>query len=394
MNRLILTTTGLFIAALTIAQRVPVLNQIDLPHNYYFRELYLPQLTSGPSAVTWSPDEQQLIYSMQGSLWIQHINQNEATQLTNGNGSDYQPDWSPDGKQVVFVRYNGTSCELMLLDVRTNTTHALTDNKAVNLEPQWSPDGTKIAFVSTQKSGHFLLYMATISNNQLSGIECLTPDTKSQVKRYYYSPYDHAINPTWSADGKHILFISNHEIAHGTGDIVSINIQTKEVIKIHHEETNWRTKPDVSPDGTRMVYSSYLGRNWHQLWLLPIKGGYPIPLTYGEYDNTFPRWSPSGEKIAFISNRKGNTSLWITNVFDGEQKEIKPSQLKYLTPRKKIIILLKDENGNPVPARVSILTAMGNFTHQRIRGFMPMMRGTQINKILKLTTFIQKALLL
>lgn len=36
--------------------REPVLKQIDVPHNYYYREMYLPQVTSGPASVTWSPD--------------------------------------------------------------------------------------------------------------------------------------------------------------------------------------------------------------------------------------------------------------------------------------------------------------------------------------------------
>jgi TolB protein len=35
------------------AQRQTVLKQIALPHNYYFREMYLPQLTSGPSSVAF-----------------------------------------------------------------------------------------------------------------------------------------------------------------------------------------------------------------------------------------------------------------------------------------------------------------------------------------------------
>ena len=39
-----------------LAQREPVLKQIKLPHNYYYREMYLPQVTSGPSSVAWSPD--------------------------------------------------------------------------------------------------------------------------------------------------------------------------------------------------------------------------------------------------------------------------------------------------------------------------------------------------
>ena len=111
------------------AQRVPVLDQIKLPHNYYYREMYVPQLTSGPSSVTWSPDGKHLIFSMAGSLWKQSIASDEATQLTEGVGYDYQPDWSPDGKRVVFVRYNGTSYELMLLDISSANVKALTDNK-------------------------------------------------------------------------------------------------------------------------------------------------------------------------------------------------------------------------------------------------------------------------
>jgi len=42
-----------------MAQRKPVLPQIDLPHPYYYREMYLPQLTSGPISVAWSPDSKE-----------------------------------------------------------------------------------------------------------------------------------------------------------------------------------------------------------------------------------------------------------------------------------------------------------------------------------------------
>src|SRR6476661_7073012 len=80
-----------------MAQRAPVLRQIKVPHSYYFREMYLPQVTSGPSGPTWSPDGQELIYSMQGTLWRQRIGSLDARQLTSGPGYDYQPDWSPDG---------------------------------------------------------------------------------------------------------------------------------------------------------------------------------------------------------------------------------------------------------------------------------------------------------
>ena len=54
-----------------------------------------------------------------------------------------------------------------------------------------------------------------------------------------------------------------------------------------------------------MLYSSYLGRNTHQLWVLPAEGGSDaFPLSYGEDDAVGARWSPDGRTIGFISNGK------------------------------------------------------------------------------------------
>ncbi len=72
---------------------------------------------------------------------------------------------------------------------------------------------------------------------------------------------------------------------------------------IHDEETNWKAHPDWSLDGKRVVYSSYVGRQWNQLWLTTADGGDPLQLTYGEFDATNPRWSPDGRRVAYISNR-------------------------------------------------------------------------------------------
>src|SRR5215831_7678047 len=88
-----------------LAERKPVLGQIQLPHNYYYREMYLPQLTSGPSALTFSLDGKELVYSMGGSLWRQTIGSKEARELTHSDGYDYQPDWSHDGRHIIFTRY-------------------------------------------------------------------------------------------------------------------------------------------------------------------------------------------------------------------------------------------------------------------------------------------------
>src|SRR5450755_1200432 len=90
-----ISLAGIIAGAPSHAERQPVLRQIDLPHPYYFREMYLPQLTSGPSSLAWSPDSGELIYSMAGSLWRQKLGSGVAQQLT-APSFDYQPDWSPD----------------------------------------------------------------------------------------------------------------------------------------------------------------------------------------------------------------------------------------------------------------------------------------------------------
>ena len=142
--------------------REAVLSQVKVPHGYYWREMYVPQATSGPSAVTWSPDGRDLIYSMQGSLWRQRIGTTEARQLTSGPRYDYQPDWSPDGRFVVFSSYDGNALALRVLDLENGQTQTLLANGAANLEPRWSPDGKRLAFVSTAYNGRWHVFAGAV----------------------------------------------------------------------------------------------------------------------------------------------------------------------------------------------------------------------------------------
>jgi len=195
------------------AQRRPVLSQIKVPHSYYYREMYLPQVTSGPSAVTWSPDGRELIYSMQGSLWRQRIGGSEARQLTSGPGYDFQPDWSPDGNRLVYASYRNDAIELRLLELSTGETRSLISDSAVNIEPRWSPDGKRLAFVSTSHQGRWHVFLATLGPDaQVQSVERITEDRSSGLPRYYYDTHDQYLSPTWSPDGKEIAFVRDGNI--------------------------------------------------------------------------------------------------------------------------------------------------------------------------------------
>ena len=319
--------------------------------------MYLPQLTTGPSAAAWSPDSRRLVYSMAGSLWRQELGSTKAEQLTAGPGYDYQPDWSGDGRWVVFARYDHDAIELWSLDMHDGRTRKMTSGGAVNLEPRFSPDGKRLAFVSTSYKGHFHIFVARFEDGLLSDVQQLTRENISSLPRYYYSQADHEINPVWTRDGSEILFISNRGHIHGTGGFWKIKAEVgAEAHEIHYEETNWKARPDFSPDGKRMVYASYMGQSWHQLWVMPAAGGDAFPISYGAFDNVSPRWSPDGSKIAFISNRSGNTSLWVQAIPGGEQMEAVARERKYLKPMGRISLRVVDDLTlqHPVAARVFV----------------------------------------
>jgi Tol biopolymer transport system component len=341
------------------AQREWVLKQIDLPHPYYYREMYLPQLATGPSSVAWLPDSRGLVYSMAGSLWLQKLDSSAAEELTAGPGYDYLPDCSRDGRWVVYSKYHKDALELWVLDRKTRETHALTNEGAVNLEARFSPDGSRIVFVSTAFNKRFHIFAADFREGRLENVQRLTGETRSSLPRYYYSVFDTEISPAWSADGKEILYVSNRGHIYGSGGFWRMKADGSpsswaDAREIHYEETNWKARPEVSPDGTRIVYASYLGRAWHQLWTMPAAGGDAFPLTYGDYDNTAPRWSSDGKAIAFISNRGGNTSLWVEHIPGGDQKEVFASERRLLHPSGVLEIKVRDAAGNPTSARVSV----------------------------------------
>ena len=342
------------------AQREPVLKQIDVPHPYYFREMYLPQLSTGPSAGAWSPDSKSLVYSMAGSLWLQKIDSDVAQELTSGPGYDYQPDWSPDGNWIVYSKYDKDAVSLWAYEVTSKKAHVITHDGAVNVEPRFSPDSKKIAFVSTSYHGRFHIFAGRFENGELADVQRMTGENKSSLPRYYYSVYDHEISPAWSRDGAELLFVSNRRHLYGTGGFWRMKAEAgAEDREIHYEETTWKARPEFSPDGKRIVYASYLGRAWHQLWVMPAEGGDAFPLTYGDFDDVNPRWSPDGQYIAFISNRDGNTSLWIQKVPGGEQRQIVAKERRYLRPMGAIHIQVFDERDRKTPARVLVTAEDG-----------------------------------
>ncbi len=356
----------LAIAPVSLAQRETVLKQIAVPHHYYYREMYLPQLTSGPSGATWSPDGTELAYSMGGSLWRQKLGAKETTELHHWPGYAYQPDWSPDGRFLVYVHYHDDRIDLEVLELASGQVETLVSNGAVNLEPRWAPDGGRIAFVSTVFKGRWHVFTVPVEAGRASAAPTqITADDDSQLPRYYYGNFSHFLSPTWSPDGRELIVVSNVGRIMGTGGFWRLDARAGATPRlIHYEETTWKARPDWAKDGKRVVYSSYAGRQWNQLWLTTSDRGDPFQLTYGEFDNTAPRWSPDGRKVAFISNRGGNTSLRVIALPGGAIEDVVPAVKRYATARTTLSLTVVDAAGKSTPARLSVTGPSG-------RGYVP-----------------------
>jgi dipeptidyl aminopeptidase/acylaminoacyl peptidase len=73
----------------------------------------------------------------------------EITQFTFGDKNDGQPQWSPDGKQLAFVRSDGDKSQIWVLPLTGGEARSLTKSKYGATQPRWSPDGKTILFTSS-----------------------------------------------------------------------------------------------------------------------------------------------------------------------------------------------------------------------------------------------------
>lgn len=87
------------------------------------------------------------------------------------------------------------------------------------------------------------------------------------------------------------------------------------------------TDPQLAPDGKNLALvittmSLEANRGNSDIYLVPATGGKPVPFVFSPAADFFPRWSPDGKQLAFISSRSGSPQVWIIPVGGGEPKKI------------------------------------------------------------------------
>lgn len=104
-----------------------------------------------------------------------------------------------------------------------------------------------------------------------------------------------ADNPSWSPDGKSIVFVGRKSQSEGGISIIDIATGTLRQIR----NNRFDSYPDWSPDGRHIAFTA----NYRRLSVMDIEGRNSHPLTTGDLGEgveMLPRWSPQGDRIAYL----------------------------------------------------------------------------------------------
>ncbi len=150
------------------------------------------------------PDGLTLAFEQQTDIWVIRADGKGALQLTSheGLGRDRSADWSPDGRQIAYVRAGPAYSKhhVFLMSSNGARERRLTSEPRGSWSPCWSPVAQRVAFFAVRDKG---LYVAAADGSRptrLSGAD---------VQDDQFEP---APCPKWSPDGRTILFTRQSDL--------------------------------------------------------------------------------------------------------------------------------------------------------------------------------------
>ena len=205
------------------------------------------------------------------------------------------PAWSPDGRQLAYMTYQGNQSQLVVQDVGSGARRVVAQNEGMSSSPAFSPDGRSLAFAQSSNN-NFDIYLLDLGSG-----------TKTRLT-------DHAAidtEPAFSPDGNTIYFTSDRG---GSPQIYRMSRRgggaERAVVG-----SGYTAGGDLSPDGSAVVMTRQSGGGY-QIGLYDLGSGRFEALTNGRLDEG-ASFAPNGQLIIYATREGGQSVLKIINRLGG-----------------------------------------------------------------------------
>lgn len=160
------------------------------------RYLYKPDLSEGNTRFN---DNKRL------HIFVLNIADSQITQLTSGNHYEHSIDWSPDGKELLYVSNREPNedqffnYDMFALNIADRESRRITSTENAEYRPRWSPDGKHIAYEGTRRG-------LTDLETTMEDTHVWIVDADGQNRREMALIDNRQGEPVWSSDGRFVFF--------------------------------------------------------------------------------------------------------------------------------------------------------------------------------------------
>ena len=289
-----------------------------------------PEATMPVPALRWWRTTPRLFWPLAllmlvigGALWFQFLRPGPKSEmapmrvvpLTTLPGSEIDPALSPDGNQVALSwdGETGDNFDIYVKMIGSETTLRLTDNPARDCCPAWSPDGRSIAFTRISETKDEIFIVPALGGPERKLL------TTSGAK-----PFGLWRFVSWSPDGRFLAF-ADQGPDQGPYAIFLVSVESLERHKLSAPPAEYLGDgyPVFSPDGKTLAFVRAASANVSDVYLLPVAGGEPRRLTFGNPWIHGLDWTPDSSEIVYSSAllASGN-SLWRISASGGAPERL------------------------------------------------------------------------